>query len=47
MATIEKPRIAEIPDIDVDPVTVDIIEGALKSARYEMDAVLFRSAICC
>ena len=45
MATIEKPRIAEIPDIDVDPVTIDIIEGALKSARYEMDAVLFRSAM--
>ena len=39
-------RIAEIPtDITVDPITLDIIEGALKSARYEMDAVLFRSAM--
>ena len=39
-------RIAEIPtDIDVDPVTLDIIEGALKNARFEMDAVLFRSAM--
>ncbi len=39
-------RIAEIPtDITVDPVTLDIIEGALKNARYEMDAVLFRSAM--
>ena len=38
-------RIAEIPDVEVDPVTLDIIEGALKSARYEMDAVLFRSAM--
>ena len=42
----EKPRIAEIPtDVEVDPVTLDIIEGALKSARFEMDAVLFRSAM--
>ena len=38
-------RIAEIPDIDVDPITLDIIEGALKNARFEMDAVLFRSAM--
>ena len=46
MATIttDKPRIAEIPTgVEIDPVTLDIIEGALKSARYEMDAVLFRS----
>ena len=26
-------------------MTLDIIEGALKNARYEMDAVLFRSAM--
>jgi len=38
-------RIAEIPEIDVDPITLDIIEGALKNARFEMDAVLFRSAM--
>ena len=43
--TEELPAIAEIPDLEVDPVTLDIIEGALKSARYEMDAVLFRSAM--
>ncbi len=45
MATIttEKPQIAEIPTgVEIDPVTLDIIEGALKSTRYEMDAVLFR-----
>ena len=42
----DEPRIAEIPTgVTVDPVTLDIIEGALKSARYEMDAVLFRSAM--
>ena len=44
--TTDELRIAEIPTgIDIDPVTLDIIEGALKSARYEMDAVLFRSAM--
>ena len=44
--TTTKPRIAEIPTgVEIDPVTLDIIEGALKSARYEMDAVLFRSAM--
>ena len=31
--------------VDVDPVTVDIIENALRNARYEMDAVLFRTAM--
>ena len=29
----------------VDSVTLDIIENALKNARYEMDAVLFRTAM--
>ena len=38
-------RIAEIPDIEVDPITLDIIENALRHARFEMDAVLFRSAM--
>src|ERR1044071_2241348 len=38
-------KIAEIPDIEIDPITLDIIEGALKNARFEMDAVLFRSAM--
>ena len=47
MATTKHPplKIAEIPDLEVDPVTLDIIEGALKNARFEMDAVLFRSAM--
>ena len=31
--------------IDVDGVTVDLIENALKNARVEMDAVLFRTAM--
>ena len=31
--------------IDLDPITLDIIESALKNARYEMDAVLYRTAM--
>jgi len=31
--------------IKVDPVTLDIVENALRNARYEMDAVLFRTAM--
>ncbi|MFQ5547825.1 MAG: hydantoinase B/oxoprolinase family protein [Woeseia sp.] len=31
--------------IDVDPITLDIIENALRNARFEMDAVLFRTAM--
>ena len=38
-------KVAQIPDIDIDPVTLDIIEGALRNARHEMDAVLFRTAM--
>jgi N-methylhydantoinase B len=38
-------KVATIPEIDVDPVTLDIIEGALKSTRFEMDATLFRTAM--
>src|SRR5699024_2489136 len=30
---------------DVDPITLDIIESALKNARFEIDAVLFRTAM--
>ena len=39
------PKVAEIPDLEVDPITLDIIENALRHARFEMDAVLFRSAM--
>jgi N-methylhydantoinase B len=31
--------------VPVDPITLDIIENALKNARFEMDAVLFRTAM--
>ena len=38
-------KIAQTPKISIDPVTLDIIEGALKNARFEMDAVLYRTAM--
>jgi N-methylhydantoinase B len=31
--------------VDVDTVTIDIIESALRNARFEMDTVLFRTAM--
>ena len=31
--------------VDLDPITLDILESALRNARYEMDAVLFRTAM--
>ena len=31
--------------LEVDTVTLDIIESALRNARYEMDAALFRTAM--
>jgi N-methylhydantoinase B len=42
MATV---NIAAIPELAIDPVTLDIIENALKNTRYEMDAVLYRTAM--
>ena len=31
--------------IDVDPITLDIIESALRNTREQMDATLFRTAM--
>ena len=36
---------APTPAAALDPVTLDLIENALRNARHEMDAVLFRSAM--
>ncbi len=36
---------AEYKAIEVDPVTLDILENALRNIRFEMDAVLFRTAM--
>ena len=38
-----RPRRA--PQAALDPITLDLIENALRNARHEMDAVLFRSAM--
>jgi N-methylhydantoinase B len=45
MATIIETAAAPAGRVTVDPVTLDIIENALRNARYEMDAVLFRTAM--
>ena len=31
--------------VEIDPITLDIIESSLRNARWEMDAVLFRTAM--
>jgi N-methylhydantoinase B len=45
MATIVQSNTEPFSKVEVDPVTVDIIENALRNARQEMDAVLFRTAM--
>ena len=44
-AKIIETNTAPFQRVDVDTVTVDIIENALRNAREEMDAVLFRTAM--
>ncbi|WP_439102557.1 hydantoinase B/oxoprolinase family protein [Congregibacter sp.] len=44
-ATIKESNSAALQSVEVDGVTVDIIENALRNAREEMDAVLFRTAM--
>ena len=44
-ATILETNTTPFQAIDVDPVTLDIIENALRNARVEMDATLFRTAM--
>jgi N-methylhydantoinase B len=44
-ATIIETNDAPLKKVDVEGVTADIIENALKNARIEMDAVLFRTAM--
>ena len=36
---------APFKKVAVDPITLDIVENALRNARVEMDAVLFRTAM--
>ncbi|MGI9335545.1 MAG: hydantoinase B/oxoprolinase family protein, partial [Gammaproteobacteria bacterium] len=39
------PARASTRDTPLDTITLDLIENALRNARHEMDAVLFRSAM--
>ena len=45
MATIAESATGTVDKPDVDPVTLDLIENGLRNARYEMDEVLFRTAL--
>ena len=45
MAQIIQTVTEPLQKIEVDPVTLDLIENALRNARYEMDEVLFRTAL--
>ena len=45
MARIVETNTAAVATVDVDPVTLDLIENGLRNARYEMDEVLFRTAL--
>lgn len=44
-ATIVQTNKAPFQDVKLDSITLDIIENALRNARAEMDAVLFRTAM--
>ncbi|MEU8614101.1 hydantoinase B/oxoprolinase family protein [Actinoplanes sp. NPDC048791] len=45
MARIVEPNSTPVPRVEVDPVTLDLVENGLRNARYEMDEVLFRTAL--
>ncbi len=45
MARIIETATSPIDKGDVDPVTLDLIENGLRNARYELDEVLFRTAL--
>ncbi len=44
-AKIIEAKPAPFKRVAVDPITLDIVENALRNARVEMDAVLFRTAM--
>ncbi len=44
-ATIVEPGKAPFQKVDIDTISLDIIENALRNARTEMDATLFRTAM--
>lgn len=44
-ATIIETSKKKLKSVKVDPITLDLIENALRNARLEMDATLFRTAL--
>ena len=44
-ATIKETNPRPFNPVDIDPITLEIIENALRNARVEMDAMLFRTAM--
>ena len=44
-ATIVQTNQTPFKKVSIDPVTLDIIENALRNARIEMDATLVRTAM--
>ena len=44
-ATIVESNTTKFKRKNIDPITLDIIENAMMNARYEMDTVLFRTAM--
>ncbi|MHB1104371.1 MAG: hydantoinase B/oxoprolinase family protein [Devosia sp.] len=45
VAKIIQDDLTPFKQVEVDPITLDIVENALRNARNEMDAVLFRTAM--
>src|SRR4051812_14238758 len=45
MARLIETATEPLRSVDVDVVTLDLVENALRNARYEMDEVLFRTAL--
>ncbi|MDQ6848533.1 MAG: hydantoinase B/oxoprolinase family protein [Actinomycetota bacterium] len=45
MARIVEPNSTPVASFAVDPITLDLVENGLRNARYEMDEVLFRTAL--
>src|SRR5215203_44228 len=45
MAQIIETETTPLQSVPVDVVTLDLVENGLRNARYEMDEVLFRTAL--
>ena len=45
VATLIETNKTKLKSVKVDPITLDLVENALRNARIEMDATLFRTAL--